>query len=209
MSGYLKIVSAVINDRGNTICECAIPNWEVKAIYFNIIESWLGNGQGIEWYQNFLAYLLSGNIEKFVENFGQVLLRIISVHDVAHNPEAFYHGFMLGLIAGIDQKQYELKSNRESGLGRYDIAIIPLDIKKIGIILELKSVVPPKAPKRTMAKVLDDLLLGEAQKALKQINSKQYTIDLAQKGVTNILKIGLAFCGKEFRAASERVCRSK
>ena len=103
MSGYLKIASSFLNDRGNTICECAIPNWEVKAIYFNIIETWLGNGQGIEWYQNFLSYLLSGNIEKFVGNFGQVLLRTISVYDVAHNPEAFYHGFMLGLIAGIDQ----------------------------------------------------------------------------------------------------------
>ena len=102
-----------------------------------------------------------------------------------------------------NQKQYELKSNRESGLGRYDIAIIPRDTKKIGIILELKSVMPPKASKRTIGKVLDDLLVGEAQKALKQINDKQYTIDLIQRGIINIVKIGLAFCGKEFRVASE------
>lgn len=202
MSGYLKVISTVI-DMGNTICECAIPNLEVKILYRNIIKEWLGNGHGIMWYQNLLTYLLNGNIEKFVENFGQVLLRTISVHDIAHNPEAFYHGFMLGLIAGLDQDQYELKSNRESGLGRYDIAIIPRDTKKIGIILELKSVMPPKATKRTQDKVLDDLLVREAQRALKQINNNQYAVDLVHRGILNIVKIGLAFSGKEFRVAYE------
>lgn len=198
MSGYLKAAATKI-DMGNTICECAIPNLEVKMLYSNIIREWLGNGHGILWYQTFLSYLLHGDIEKFIENFGQVLLRTISVHDVAHNPEAFYHGFMLGLIAGIDQKQYELKSNRESGLGRYDIAIIPRDIKKIGIILELKSVVPPKTTKRKLPEVLDSLLEKESQKALEQINRNQYTVDLVQRRIINIIKIGIAFCGKEFK----------
>jgi len=210
MSGYLKIVSAVINEKGKTICKCAIPNWEIKALYCDIVESWLGNGHGTEWYQSFLTYLLNGDVEKFVENFGQVLAQTISVYDVAHNPEAFYHGFMLGLAAGIDQKHYELKSNRESGLGRYDIAIIPKkDIAKSAIILEIKSVAPPKAPKKSLQKVLDSLLTREAKKALEQINRNQYMVELVQRGLKNIVKIGVAFSGKIFKVASESTKRDQ
>jgi hypothetical protein len=190
-------------DMGNIVCKCAIPNLEVKILYSNIIKEWLSNSHGIMWYQNFLTYLLNGNIEKFTENFGQVLSQTISVYDVAHNPEAFYHGFMLGLAAGIDQKQYELKSNRESGLGRYDIAIIPKDVSKSAIILEIKSVASPKVPKKNLSKMLDSLLIREAKRALEQINHNQYAVDLVQRGIINIVKIGLAFSGKEFRVVSE------
>jgi len=202
MSGYLKAISTNI-DMGRIICKCAIPNLEVKILYRNIIEEWLGNGHGIMWYQNFLSCLLKGDIDSFEKYFGEILIRTISVHDTAHNPEAFYQGFMLGLAAGIDQNQYEVRSNRESGLGRYDIAIVPRDIKKIGIILELKSIMPPKVTKRTLAKVVDTLLVQEAQKALKQIDNNRYTIDLVHRGIVNIVKIGLAFSGKEFRVAYE------
>ncbi|MDR1057727.1 MAG: PD-(D/E)XK nuclease domain-containing protein [Coxiellaceae bacterium] len=130
------------------------------------------------------------------------MIQTISVYDVAHNPEAFYHGFMLGLAAGIDQKQYELKSNRESDLGRYDIAIIPKDTTKPAIILEIKSISPPRGAKNK-EKVLASLLSREAKKALEQINRNQYTVDLVQRGFLNIVKIGLVFSGKEFRVKSE------
>lgn len=203
MSGYLKAASSTLNERGEIVCECAIPNWEVKALYCNIIEAWLGNGYGMEWYQSFLRYLLSGDIEKFTRDFGQVLARTISVYDVAHNPEAFYHGFMLGLAAGLDQRQYEIKSNRESEAGRYDIAIIPKDLTKPAIILEIKSISPPKVSKSKLSKVLDALLIREAEKALEQINHQQYILELVQRGFGNIIKIGLAFSGKEFRVTSE------
>jgi hypothetical protein len=109
---------------------------------------------------------------------------------------------MLGLAAGIDQKQYELKSNRESDLGRYDIAIIPKDTTKPAIILEIKSISPPRGAKNK-EKVLASLLSREAKKALEQINRNQYTVDLVQRGFLNIVKIGLVFSGKEFRVKSE------
>ena len=173
------------------------------ARYRSIIENWLGNGHGMEWYQSFLTYLLNGNIEKFTLNFGQVLAQTISVHDVAHNPEAFYHGFMLGLAAGLDRKQYALKSNRESGSGRYDIAIIPKSTTKPAIILEIKSIVPPKLSKRKLPEFLDTVLVQEAQNALEQINRNKYTMELVQRGITNIVKIGLAVSGKNFRVATE------
>lgn len=202
MSGYLKVVNFTLVE-GITRCELAIPNLEVKVLYRIIVGTWLGNGQGMGWYQNFLMYLLKGNIEKFVESFGQVLVQTISIYDLAHNPEAFYHGFMLGLAAGVDQKQYEIKSNRESGLGRYDIAIIPKDIIKPAIILEIKSVTPPKVAKRKLSEFYATVLSKEARKALEQINRNQYVMELIQRGAKNIVKIGLAICGKEFRVVSE------
>ena len=148
--------------------------------------------------------MLQGNIEKFAENFGRVLYQTISIYDVAHNPEAFYHGFMLGLVAGVDQKQYEVKSNRESGAGRYDIAIMPKDSAKCAIILEIKSVILPKLSKRQHEKFLTTTLTKGAQQALAQINRNKYIVELTQRGATNIIKIGLAFSGKEFRVISEK-----
>ena len=206
MSGYLRVVSSEIDEKGKTICICAIPNWEVKVLYCDIIEEWLGNGYGVEWYQNFLVYLLNGDVKKFEESFGQVLMSTISVYDLAHNPEAFYQGFMLGLVAGIDQKQYEIKSNRESGLGRYDIAVIPKNISKPAIILEIKSVSIPRVAKKNLPRVLDSLfslLVREAKKALEQINRNKYEVDLVQRGITDVVKIGIAFYGKEFRLMYE------
>lgn len=93
----------------------------------------------------------------------------------------------------LDQKQYEVNSNRESGAGRYDIAIIPRDILKTAIILEIKSIAPPKYAKKKSADFLGTILASEAQKALAQINRKQYTLELTQRGIANIVKIGIAF----------------
>lgn len=198
MSGYLKVVKATVIE-GVTVCELAIPNFEVKILYRMMVRSWLGNGNGAEWYQNFLTYLLIGDIESFSQNFGQVLVRTVSVHDAAHHPEAFYHGFILGLAAGLDQTKYELRSNKESGLGRYDIAIIPRDFNKLAIIFEIKSIAPPKLTKKKLAQYLELELAKAAQIALEQINNKQYETELSQRGIKNTLKIGLAFSGKDFR----------
>lgn len=200
MSGYLKVVKTTLIE-GVTECELAIPNFEVKILYRMMVKSWLGNGNGVEWYQNFLIYLLSGDIESFIQNFGQVLARTVSVHDAAHSPEAFYHGFILGLAAGLDQTKYEIRSNKESGLGRYDIAIIPKDPSKLAIIFEIKSIIPPKLTKKKLAQYLELELVKAAQIALEQINNKQYEAELSQRGIESILKIGLAFSGKNFHLA--------
>ena len=75
---------------------------------------------------------------------------------------------------------------------------------KKAIILEIKSVAPPKAPKKNLPKVLESLLVKESQKALEQINSQQYAVEAVQREIINAIKIGLAFSGKEFRVASAR-----
>jgi len=202
MTGYLK-VTAIAETAQGTKCKVEIPNIEIRNLYRNIIEQWLGNGQGVDWYNEFLEFLLRGDVEKFAESLEQVLMQTISFHDAAKQPEAFFHGFMLGLTASLNKQEYEIKSNRESGLGRYDIAIIPKDISRAAIILEIKSLAPPKVPKRKLPEVLDSLLTKESEKALEQINHNQYTTDLVQRGVRNIVKIGLAFSGKDFRITSE------
>ena len=84
------------------------------------------------------------------------------------------------------------------------IAIISKDNTKPAIILEIKSVSQPKVPKKNLPKVLEALLTREAKKALEQINRNQYMVELVQRGITNIVKIGLAFSGKEFSVVSER-----
>jgi hypothetical protein len=102
--------------------------------------------------------------------------------------EGFYHGLVLGLIAMMDN-QYKIKSNRESGDGRYDISMFPRDEKYPGIIMELKS------EKDLNEKALEAL----STDALKQIDDKGYDAEMREDGITNILKLGIAFSGKKVK----------
>ncbi len=200
MTGYLKVVSFQETLQG-TLCQLQIPNQEIKNLYRQIIEQWLSNGKGIEWYNQFLQDLLTGNVTGFEEGLRDIMLQTASVHDLAREPEAFYQGLMLGLTASLDKNHYEKKSNRESGYGRYDIAIIPKDTSKLAILLELKSV---KAAKKDNEEDLDERLQKEARLALEQIENHAYQAELQQRGLQDILNIGLAFCGKTFQMAVKR-----
>jgi len=192
MSGYLKITSSTQMELGQ-LCKLEIPNNEVKILYRVIIAEWLSGVNDAAIFNEFLTSLLVGKIDTFVNNMRTIMLQTFSVHDVkGSEPEKFYHGFMLGLLAGIDRKQYNIESNKESGLGRYDIAIIPNDTAKLGIVLELKS----------LGKQLDptdlDLRLQEAANiALQQIDHKQYVATMQQHRIKHCLKVGVAFGGKE------------
>ena len=200
MTGYLKVVSFQETLQG-TLCQLQIPNQEIKNLYRHIIEQWLSNGKGIKWYNQFLQDLLTGNVTGFEEGLRDIMLQTASVHDLAREPEAFYQGLMLGLTASLDKKHYEKKSNRESGYGRYDIAIIPKDTNQLAILLELKSV---KLPKKDKENDLDELLQKEAQATLSQIENHAYQAELQQRGLQDILHIGLAFCGKTFQMEVKR-----
>ena len=202
MAGYLKAIPTIDTQQG-TECDLKIPNIEIRSLYRKIVEQWLGNGQGVKWYNQFLEFLLQGDVARFAQCLEQVLIQTVSVHDTARQPEAFFHGFMLGLTASLSPKEYEIKSNRESGVGRYDIAILPKDIAKPAIILELKSIVPSGLSQKNFAQELDSLLLREAQKALEQIKQKQYVAEMRQRGFAKIVKIGLAFSGKSIQVASD------
>jgi len=186
-AGYLKITS--IKDMGQgALCQLEIPNKEVKDLYRVFIAEWLSGVNDATVFNYFLTELLNGNVDNFEENLRRMLLQIFSVHDVkGKQPEKFFHGFMLGLVSGVDLKQYKIDSNKEAGFGRFDIIIAPIDPNKLGIILELKSI----------DKGGPEALIEAADAALLQIDKNQYHMAPLLQDVRNCLKIGIAFSGKD------------
>ncbi|MCE3239087.1 MAG: hypothetical protein K0R24_2068 [Gammaproteobacteria bacterium] len=195
MTGYLKVLSQRYTEQG-LWCRLEIPNKEVRNLYRQIIEEWLSNGHGIEWYNQFLTHLLTGNIDLFEKELQEVMEQTVSSHDTGRHPEAFYHGLMIGLTASLYHNEYyEIQSNKESGYGRYDYLIFARDKNKPTLLLEFKKV----SAKDKELEQLDIHLEQAAQEALDQIDQKHYLAEAKQRGSTNILKIGLAFCGKRFK----------
>ncbi len=199
MTGYLKAISSIETEQGFK-CNLMIPNREVRSLYRQIVEQWLSNGHGIEFYNKFLADLLKGHLPGINTGLETIMQQTASTYDVSKEPEAFYHGLLLGLIASIDRNQYELKSNRESGSGRYDIAIIPKDTTIPGIIIELKRYMKLGAVDN-----IDEMLQKNAFDALKQIEKRNYPSEYAARGIKNLIKMGIAFSGKQFKILSEEI----
>ena len=201
ISGYLKIVTfpKEIEDEG-LYCELSIPNQEIHCLYRLLIKAWLRGEKKPEWYKKFIENLLVGETEGFDAGLKFILENIAGQHDVVKKPELFYHGLLLGFLSTL--KNYEIKSNRESGRGRYDIVVIPNDHQALGLLFELKSV------KKTTT---DATLAKQAKKALKQIDDKYYIAEFTQRKIHQVLKIGIAFRGKDFHIeyAKENLPRVK
>ncbi len=191
MSGYLTpvVCEKTWND---TLCHLRVPNREVNNLYRQIIVSWLANGYGFDWYRHFTTALISGQIDTLREYLNKILLEVVSYHDLAKEPEIFFHGLLLGFIASL-QETHEIKSNRESGLGRYDIMLIPKERDRLGIVIDLK------AKRANQTQSLETL----AKIALDQIDEKQYATEFKPRGISRILKIAIAFEGKLFALCSE------
>ena len=193
MTGYLKVVSSPTVEGSNKY-ELALPNKEVRYFYQNAIQIWLSDKNGAMWYQNFLEDLLVGKLLNFEKKLLQIVQATFSVRDVEkHEPEKFYHAFMLGLLATL-QNSYDITSNREAGLGYNDFLIIPKDLSKYGVVLEFKA--PKDATEANLVK--------EAAVALQQIKQKKYAMELEMKGVKNIISIGIAFAKKDVRICFEK-----
>ena len=193
MSGYLKAISINTgkNNEDNEEYELSIPNKEIDWLYRKIIREWLSGARGLNWYREFLSDLANGKVAAFEEKLQTLIIGTLSCHDVTTTTqEAFYHGLMLGFISGL-KETHEIKSNKESGKGFYDVAIIPKDIAKIGIIMEFKATDE------------ENKLDNEAKIALEQINRSNYVAELNQRGITNICKMGIAFARKAVRIATE------
>jgi len=200
MTGYLKIVSKQLTlQEGASLCKLEIPNREIRSLYRDIIiKSWLS--ADYKQYDQFLNSFIQGNIEGFKEHLNKMLLQTASTFDMAMNPEAFYHGFMLGLLADLNPAEYEVKSNRESGYGRYDIMVMPKTLNRLAILLEIKNV------KELTGKQDINVLLDEmAKEGLKQMSERQYTAELEQRNVSTVLRLGLAFYGKLFKIEHDKI----
>jgi hypothetical protein len=163
-----------------------IPNTEVKELYQAMVLEWIDKSIDEYQYRMLLESLTSGDVETFAFVFQEFMISYLSVFDVPFDEsEKVYHAFVLGLLVGLKSK-YDVKSNRESGFGRYDVMLCPKKSSHLGIIMEFKKAEPG-------GKVN---LEAVAQSAIKQIEEKKYAVELLERGVTRILYLGFAFSGK-------------
>lgn len=185
-SGYLTHKNLTFSEQEPSVADLSIPNTEVLLLYKEIIQKWFSRANIQKKYTHIITCLTSGSIDEFAELFQDFVTESFSIFDVTHKePERFYHAFVLGLVASITQ-EYEVKSNRESGYGRYDVMLIPKDITKRAVIMEFKKV-------NTRAK---ETIEQAADRALQQINDKQYAIELRSRSIANIIELAIVFDGK-------------
>ncbi len=167
--------------------ELALPNKEIRRVYNTEILSWLRgtvDGNVMAGLEKAL-YLNDG--KKLQEFLRKYMITCISCFDGA--AEGFYHGMMLGLAAGMSSRYY-IRSNRESGEGRFDLVLEPKVHSLPGIIMEFK------------ATKNDAGLSASADEALKQIEDKHYDTDMKDRGIKEIVKYGIAFAGKNVEIAN-------
>lgn len=191
-SGYLKVEE--IEYKGMTLepwYHLAITNLETISMFSNMFKGWFATASAN--YNEFIKAMLGGNVKAMNLYMNDIALATFSSFDVGKHfsqrsqPERFYHGFVLGLLVEV-RDLYEIRSNRESGYGRYDVMLIPKTKKNDGIILEFKV-------KESEEKTLEETV----QMALAQIESKKYDAELLELGVSkeHIRHYGFAFEGKK------------
>lgn len=192
VTGYLKVLKKELQDDGSYLCEVSIPNKEIFAVYKNeILSHLLQIGAIKRTTANKIAESIYANdLREMQDAITEYIDKTISFYD--SGTEGFYHGLLLGLVSLTDT-QYKIRSNRESGDGRYDISLIPRNKKYSGIIIELKS-------KGGLNEVELEKL---SEIALEQINSKRYSAEMEKDGITNVLKMGIAFSGKKMKIKTQ------
>lgn len=176
VAGYLKVAAIYPQNDGNYMCDVAIPNKEILYVYEKeVLNRTNQNNVSISIHQ----VIFSKDTRKLQSLLEDFMLKSISTMDGAN--EAFYHGMMLGLCAVLGS-QYKVRSNRESGLGRFDVELLPMMLGIPGFIFEFKHT-------KDINVDLDSL----ANSALRQIDDMKYDTELMDFGVKNIVKIGIAF----------------
>lgn len=181
-SGYLTPRKTEMKD-GIHYCELIIPNREVRAFFKETISEWSNEQTGKSSLNPVVEAILKDDMPRFSHYFTEAVVHALSYHDTAGNtPERVYHVFLLGMLVTLDE-HYQIRSNRESGFGRYDIQLIPRDLGKTGYVFEFKQT---ESDPETAA-----------QAALQQIRDNNYGADLRQAGVSAIRAVGVAMCGKQ------------
>ena len=176
VAGYLKIAAVYPQNDGNFMCDVAIPNKEIAFVYEKeVLNRTNRNSVSVSVSQA----IFSGDAQRLQSLLEDFMLQSISGMDGAN--EGFYHGMMLGLCAVLGNR-YQVRSNRESGLGRFDIQLTPLVPGTPGFLFEFKH---------TKNEHVD--LAALADRALQQIDEKKYDTELRNAGVNPVIKIGIAF----------------
>ena len=186
-TGYLTI-DHTDSVAGETEYVLRLPNREMRTLFRQEIVKRYQKGFGKSALVALMRALLRGDAERVQYGFESYLEKLASFYDTAKGNEAFYHGFVLGMTA-ILVPAYDVRSNRESGRGRYDLAAIPLEKGRSGFLLEFKTAASAEE------------LEAKAQEALAQIEEKDYLADFRMRCVENVHRYGIAFCGKKVQAA--------
>ena len=176
-SGYLTVDKKIDED----VYSLRLPNKEIRKFFKN---EFIDITFGASEFRKTMETLKNNKIEEFEKNLQNILLKSTSYMD--RKNENFYHGLFLGMSFYLDNK-YSVKSNREAGLGRYDVLIEPINKKERAFILEFKVTDSEKNLEKF------------SKEALEQIINKKYNIELIKKGIKDITYIGIAFYKKQLR----------
>lgn len=170
---------------GETEYSLRLPNLEMRRLFGIEIVKRYQHGFGKSALVRLLRAFLNGDAAKVEEGLGRYLVKLASYYDTAKDKESFYHGFVLGMTA-ILVEDFIVRSNRESGYGRYDLVAVPKRKDKAGFLLEFKTA------------ETEDALDAKAEEALVQIETRDYLAGLDVEGRT-MHRYGIAFCGKKVR----------
>jgi hypothetical protein len=186
-TGYLTPAGPLERQGRWTVARLRLPNEEVKIAYEKLVEEWTEKKLGAD--KNVLAMLealVTGDEAFFAEEFSTLVENVLSSHDVSSRAsESFYHAFVTGMLVFLTPTHY-VRSNRESGRGRYDVMVEPRDTARYpGVVIEFKV-------------ATKNVSLEEAlETAHQQIVDKNYEAELRAKGCTSVLRWAIAFKGKE------------
>ena len=188
-TGYLKVLETVnLEER---LYKVALPNNEIKDLFKGMVREWFINKVEGENLRSILNDLVNLKLEDFERKLKKLVIEMFSYFDVGENTaESFYHAFILGMLVGLKDSYY-VKSNRESGYGRYDIMLEPKEKDKSSFIMEFK-ITKEMEEKEVKAKI---------KEAKDQIKNKKYEQELKERGFTTITKMVFVCNGKEIEIA--------
>ena len=186
-TGYLKVTEVI--DLAESIYKVKIVNNEIRILFSQIIRDWFSNKVIGNDLNSIMKDLVTLNLDEFEEKFKILVMQMFSFMDVGKDTaENFYHAFVLGMLVSL-KDTYVVNSNRESGMGRYDIMLEPKDKNANSFIMEFKVF------KQDKEKDIEETIAN----AKKQIEEKQYETSLRERGFTNITKMVFAFDGKDVK----------
>lgn len=184
-TGYLKAVDLRV-EMGEHYASLAIPNQEIKIVYRSMFRNWLYRAARQRAYvDDLVKALFAGDADTLQEILEDMLLRVLSYQDGAgRQPEKLYHGLILGLLVHLE-KEYDVRSNRESGRGRADVLMRPKTQGRPGVVIEFKVVGRQETPEQALIR------------AAEQVRARKYSEEVYAAGASPVYEYAMVFDGKK------------